>query len=316
MSEYTEKVTLYSGQRFVNCSCSEAEKREYSILHNTRPMPLPQKLIEAIEMLLWYSPNNPASKQRFENEYLNNMIFENAVMTYFLRFLRMNPEDVCFVEGDSLNMSLVEPYLNKACCKCHKMIVAKDHDETKLTCILRHVRNCLAHGNFNLINGEDFIGFDTGHKKYTGVFKTTLTELHEFCVQLIKYPDFTISHIFQYVLLKKGYSVVPYITGKFNYREEGSEELIFAIKEDMAVRINCSRYIDKVGVEHVKTINEFVVEFDKQFNADIAYIDLYFCEKEKCLVKKVGAAKFIISKKGLETLFVDGTITLDDCLKL
>lgn len=299
-----EHVKLYDNQKFQNCVCSEEDKYEYSIKHSLRPMPLPKELIETIEMLLWYSPNNLSSNQAFENKYLNNPVFEDAIITYYLRYLEIQPEDVCFVIEKSLPESIVSPYLNATCRKCTKIIVAKSEKETKIASILRHLRNCLAHGNFNLLSDNDFIGFDEIRGNYTAVFKLQIVKVYNFCEQLIKFPDFTISNIFQYILMKDSYSVIPFMTGSYNYRDNAhEEELVFAIKPHHAFRINCSRYTECERIVCIETIDEYSIEYDKEFNRNVHYIDLYYCENENELVREVSTGKYVMSLKGLEALF-------------
>ena len=301
--ERIQHVSLYSDQSFVNCSCDISKKIPYSIEHNPKPILLPQKMIDTLEMLLWYSPNVLTSEQSFKIDYLNNPLFENAIITYYLRYLNLKPEDLCFIIGKTISEDLVNPYLGYVCHSCKKIIVAKDEGQTKLSSIFHHLRNCLAHGRFNLLNDDSFIGIDKYYKKYSAVFKLNITEVYEFCRQLILYPDFTISHIFQYILMKEGYTVLRSLTRAYNYRNmDEEEELLFTIKGDLAFRINCSRYREYDSVDSIEIINEYVNQFDDQFHKDVHYIDLYYCEKEK-EVKKVAENKYIIGLSCLESLF-------------
>lgn len=301
--QMVEHVALYKDQPFVNCNCDPNKKTAYSIQHNPRPILLPQKLIDTLEMILWYSPNNRTSRQAFINDYLDNQLFENAVITYYLRFLEIKPEDICFVNGKGLPSDMVNPYQGKVCLSCQKIIVAKWNDETKISCILRHLRNCLAHGNFNLLSEEDFIGFDEINGNYSAVFKIKISQVNDFCHQIIRYPDFTVSHIFQYILMKANYTVLGSLTGAYNFRDmDVMEELIFAKKDCHAYRINCSRYRLNDSIDSIEIIDEYVIQYDNQFHKDVQYIDIYYCEKEK-EVKKVAENKYIIGLSCLESLF-------------
>lgn len=310
MAKGKEDVILYNNQAFENCTCKQEDKVEYTIKHNFRPLQLPRKMVLTIEMLLWYSPNNPSSKQAFENNYLKMPIFEDAIMTYYLRYLEIKSEDICFVSEKSICHDLVSPYVNAACRKCHKIIVTKRQGETKITCILRHLRNCVAHGNFNLLSDEEFIGFDEIKGNYTAVFKINISRVYEFCEQLIHYPDFTISHIFQYILLKYGYSLISFVTGAYNYRDaDNMEELIFAINGFHALRINCSRYSMYSSLDSVELIEEYTISYDEQFCEDVSYIDLFYCEAEPECIKKIYHDKYVISFNGLVKLF-EGNIEI------
>lgn len=312
---YVEHIKIYQNQDFQNCSCSEKEKTPYFIKHEKKPLPLPRELIEVIEMLLWYSPNNHASAQSFENAYIQNSVFEDAIITYYLRFLNMGVGDVCFIPGKVINNALVLPYKKSVCHQCHKIIVAKKEKETKLSCILRHLRNCLAHGIFNLLPNNDFIGFDMNNGEYTAVFKTNLVEIHDFCNQLINYPDFTLSHIIQYAFLKNKYSVISTMTGGYNFRDNWTtEDIVFAIKDNHAVRFNCSRYQHFAEVNEIDTIEEYVVVYDEQFNKNVQYVDVFFCEKEMMNCRKIGERKYIIGLAGLEYIFSGHPEVIDNLI--
>ena len=189
------------------------------------------------------------------------------------------------------------------CLSCNKLIVAKNEGQTKISCILRRLRNCLTHGNFNLLSEDDFIGFDEIKGNYTAVFKLKITKVYEFCRQLILYPDFTVSHIFQYILMKANYTVLQSMTGAYNFRNtEKSEELLFAIKSDLAFRINCSRYRIDDCIDNVEIIDEYVIQYDDQFHKDVNYIDIYYCEKELD-VRKIADNKYALGLSALESLF-------------
>lgn len=254
--EYTEYIKLYDDNCvFNNCNCPPNEKIPYSIIHQQKPLPLPGLLLDVIEMLLWYAPNIDNSAQTFEHEYLNDTSFDNAVMLYYLRYSGLNGEDICFINDKRLPQEYIDPFLNEACINCQKIIVTKYVYETKLTAILRHLRNCIAHGRFNLVSDNVFIGFDEYKNNCQAVFKLDINRMYSFCKQLIEAPEFTISHIFQYALLKNKYTILPFITGAYNHRDNSiSEELVFAVKKDTAIRINCSRYLHDNKIDTVEVI--------------------------------------------------------------
>lgn len=127
--------------------------------------------------------------------------------------------------------------------------------------------------------------------------------VYEFCLQLKKFPDFTISHIFQYALLRDHYTIVSTSTGGYNFKEKSrNEELFFAQKNNSAVRINCSRYLHTKTVKSVEIIEEYNVCLDTQFSHDTVYTDIFYSEKERRPIKKVNDNKYIIGKTGLTEL--------------
>lgn len=310
--EKIEHVTLYNNQPFANCNCDISVKKAYSLEHDPKPLALPSKMIDALEMLLWYSPNILTSKQSFKDDYLNNPLFENAIITYYLRYLNLKPEDLCFVTGKTISEDLVNPYLGCVCQSCKKIIVAKDEGQTKLSSIFHHLRNCLAHGRFNLLGDDSFIGIDEFFGKHSAVFKLNITEVYEFCRQLILYPDFTVSHIFQYIMIKEGYTVLQSTPKAYNSRNiDENEELLFAIKGDLAFRINCSRYRKNDSIDNFEIIDEYVNIFDNQFHKDVPYIDIFYCEKEES-IRKLAENKYVLGLSGLESLFKDNLSLLEN----
>lgn len=309
-----EHVELYDPNKtFANCSCPECEKISYSIEHNKKPLELSKMLVEAIEMLLWYSPNNKNSSQSFRNEYLSDITFDNAVMTYFTRYMGMKSEDIRFIEEPSIPQNLLSPYMNKACVPCQKIIVArknsKKEQESKMDCIIRHLRNCLAHGRFNFLFGDNIIGFDTLPVKgsdeiiYTAIFKTDIKKLYKFCTQLIRFPDFTVSHIFQYLYSKQGHHTAPFM---WHITREGireDEEIVYVNIDNIAYRINCSRYIDRDPIEEYEEFEEDHSDIDEYFNSQTEYINVFYTETYIGNRRKLNESTYFLDKEALIRLY-------------
>ncbi len=299
-SYVVERTKLYDGSAsFDNCECSDCHKTDYTIEHSVKPLLLPSKLVEAIEMLLWYSPNVDA-EQAFKNEYLKDPLYDDAIINYFLMYSGMDNSDICFVDEYQLPECFLKPYLKRACNNCQKIIVTRNDHESKITCVLRHMRNCIAHGRFNTINHSRVIGFDMRSGKYTAVFLIDIESLHRFCEQLIKFPDFTISHIFQYALLhnKTHHIIMPVVTGGYNFRDkETNEELVFVKEDSNTYRINCSRY--KNGIDFFENIEEYIFQEDIDFGEAIDFIDLYYCEVLNEIINQIADNKYLIGKKFL-----------------
>ena len=306
----TEHVHLYDRNiPFKNCSCPDCQKHTYAIDHKMKPLDLPDKLVKAIEVLLWYSPNI-SSEQSFTNEYLKDSIFEEAVMTYFLRFANLTSEDILFVEDEYLSKDILSPYVNRACSNCQKIIVKKNKKETRINCILRHMRNCLAHGKFNFIIEDNIIGFDSekDHKtkvtKYTAIFKLDIITLYDFCRQLIQFPDFTVSHIIQYLLFKNKYTVLSEARSYTNREgKRASEELVFTKKGKRTYRINCSRYIVNEWSERYRAITELTPDYDEDFNLQTQYINVFYTEQNIGDCLKIDDSTYMLSKEGLKKYF-------------
>lgn len=182
--------------------CNEPKTVEYSITHNPQPIDLPQDLLEAIERLLWYVPEIN-SIQSSSNELIKEDIYDDFCFNYILQIINMQQDDVLFENSNADLTGYYNNFNKRICVNCQKLILTKKQSETKTMCLLRHIRNSIAHGRFNLC-GDMMIGFDY-HKKYTAIIKirpqTLLTAL-----KLLD-SGITYQHLFAYAFRKIGYSV-------------------------------------------------------------------------------------------------------------
>lgn len=156
------------GFEFENCK----KKVPYSIEHEKKPLDLTREMTKTLEYLLWYVPNiNSAQSQ--ENELTSSLNFENFVFGIIKNYMNLENKDVAFL--DYIDHDIVKFYDKKICPHSQKIILTKSEGESKTDCLLRHIRNSLAHGNFNIV--EDLlVGFDYkygpgGEEICTGIFK-------------------------------------------------------------------------------------------------------------------------------------------------
>ena len=156
------------GFEFENCK----RKVPYSIEHEKKPLDLTKEMTKNLEYLLWYVPNiNSAQSQ--ENELTSSLNFENFVFGIIKNYMNLENKDVAFLEY--IDRDIVKFYDKKICPHSQKIILTKSEGESKTDCLLRHIRNSLAHGNFNIV--EDLlVGFDYkygpgGEEICTGIFK-------------------------------------------------------------------------------------------------------------------------------------------------
>lgn len=151
----------------------ECEKKvSYSIKHEDKPLKLSEEMTKNLEYLLWYVPNiNSAQSQ--ENELTSSLSFENFVFGIIKNYMNLENKDVAFL--DYIDPDIVKFYDKKICPHSQKIILTKSAGESKTDCLLRHIRNSLAHGNFNLVE-DMLVGFDYkfgpgGQEICTGIFK-------------------------------------------------------------------------------------------------------------------------------------------------
>lgn len=156
------------GFEFEDCE----EKVAYSIKHDDKPLKLSEEMTKNLEYLLWYVPNiNSAQSQ--ENELTSSLSFENFVFGIIKKYMNLENKDVAFL--DYIDPDIVKFYDKKICPHSQKIILTKSSGESKTDCLLRHIRNSLAHGNFNLVE-DMLVGFDYkfgpgGQEICTGIFK-------------------------------------------------------------------------------------------------------------------------------------------------
>lgn len=158
----------FAGFEYDHCD----KKIKYSILHQTKPIELSREMTKIIEYLLWYVPNIN-SLQSSENELVESLEFDNFTFGIIKSYMGLQNKDVAFL--DYIDPKIVHYYHESLCPNQEKLLLTRQENESKTSAVLRHVRNAIAHGYFNIV--EDlFIGFD---------FKTNAREIDE-CSAIIK----------------------------------------------------------------------------------------------------------------------------------
>lgn len=182
--------------------CDHPKTVPYSIEHHPKPLNLPEDLTEAIERLLWYIPNIP-SRQSKPHELIDNPIYSEFCFRYICYRIGMRREDILWVQD--IDRELMRPFEGRICVNCQKLIL-KPSTRTKTADLLRHIRNCIAHGYFNLC-GDMLIGFDydTNRKRYTAIIKIRPKTLLQ-TLQLLD-AEITKEHLFRYAFRELGYEV-------------------------------------------------------------------------------------------------------------
>lgn len=156
------------GFEFEDCE----KKVSYSIKHDDKPLKLSEEMTKNLEYLLWYVPNiNSAQSQ--ENELTSSLNFENFVFGIIKNYMNLENKDVAFL--NYIDPDIVKFYDKRICPHSQKIILTKSEGESKTDCLLRHIRNSLAHGNFNIVE-DMLVGFDYkfgpgGQEICTGIFK-------------------------------------------------------------------------------------------------------------------------------------------------
>lgn len=181
---------------------------EFNLKHASTPIALSADLLEAIEMLLWYVPeiqSYQSDKSSFSYEIISKPIYDEFCFDYLLESIGFDKSNViCCPSPPELNAYQKDsnPVL---CANCEELILHKVSSRTKTSCLLNHLRNCIAHGRFNL-HGELLIGLDFQGNQCTALIKINpRTLLH--ALRALE-SGITKEALFSYALTKAGYQII------------------------------------------------------------------------------------------------------------
>lgn len=233
-------------------SCDK--KTPYKIDHGDIPIELSPDMRESIYYLLWYVPNIK-SEQSNKNELLLNLQYEDYIFLEIMRAMNLKDEDVLFTE--SIEQKIIEPFLEEICPKEYKLIMTIAGGETKTMALLRHIRNAIAHGNFNIVE-DTLVGFDIqryeSEVEYRGFFKINPSDLLK-ALRKLQF-DYNSQKIIKTAFKNSGYHIEEY---QEKYQRSHDFEL-FARKGDDKYAIDIKNY------EYEKTVDkEFIDQLVKQY---------------------------------------------------
>ncbi|MBM0046922.1 hypothetical protein JNO63_07425 [Anaerococcus sp. mt242] len=211
-------------------------KVKYQIKHQDIPISLSKELREAIYYLLWYVPNIK-SEQSEKNELLTNPQYDDFIFLEIMKSMNLSDEDVLYTE--SITEKMISPFLEEICIKCPKIIMTISSGETKTMALLRHIRNAIAHGNFNVI-GDMVVGFDLqryeNHIEYRGFFKINPNNLLD-ALRKIQF-DYNSQQLISKAFKNTGYFIQVY---QEKYQRSHDFEL-FARKNNKKYAIDIKNY--------------------------------------------------------------------------
>lgn len=256
---------------FENCK----KKVPYTIEHKKKPLDLTREMTKNLEYLLWYVPNiNSAQSQ--ENELTSSLNFENFVFGIIKNYMNLENKDVAFLEY--IDRDIVKFYDKKICPHSQKIILTKSEGESKTDCLLRHIRNSLAHGNFNIV--EDLlVGFDYkygpgGEEICTGIFKIFPKNLLRGLSSLDE--EVTAEGLAQIALQRTGYQLERFKnedkdTSFDFYVKKGSKRYALEIKKYRNTKVLSEKEVQKL-------LDKFSGLYDKII--PVLFINTSFLKKE------------------------------------
>lgn len=222
-------------------------KTKYKIRHQNIPINLSKELREAIYYLLWYVPNIK-SEQSEKNELLLNPQYDDFIFIEIMKAMDLKDEDVLFTE--TIDQEVIKPFLNEICTHCPKIIMTLATEETKTMALLRHIRNAIAHGNFNVID-DVVVGFDIqrydNEIEYRGFFKLNPNKLLD-ALRKIQF-DYNSQQLITQAFKNTGYFIEPY---QEKYQRSHDFEL-FAKKSNKKYAIDIKNY------EYEKTVDRYFI---------------------------------------------------------
>lgn len=230
-------------------------KTKYQIKHNNIPIKLNEDLDEAIKYLLWYVPNINSEQARRE-DLLTNKEYDDYIFEELMTLMSLRDIDVLFT--DEIPNYIIEDFKQGICLDDQKIVMTLADGETKTMSLLRHIRNAIAHGNFNVVENL-VIGFDIKKLaedkiEYRSIFKINPKGL----VKALRKILFDLSNekFISEAFRRAGYFVEPY---QEEYQRSHRFDL-YAKKKDRRFAIEIKNYksMDKLS-DHI--IHNLIKDF-------------------------------------------------------
>ncbi|MDU7163633.1 MAG: hypothetical protein E6296_03735 [Anaerococcus vaginalis] len=141
-------------EKFEKDNCKNP--RQYSIIHKEIPIKMSSDMRAALAYLLWYVPDI-SSIQSKSNELISNMEYDHYTFIEIMAYMDLRDEDCLFTE--KIDEEIACEYKKRICTNSQKLILTQSDGETKTESMLRHIRNAIAHGSFNIVD-DLLVGFD------------------------------------------------------------------------------------------------------------------------------------------------------------
>ena len=240
-------------EKFEIDSCKNPVK--YSLIHKNIPIKMDREMREAIAYLLWYVPDINSIQSK-KNELISNMEYDTYTFIEIMKYMDLEDKDVLFT--DKIDYDLVKKYQTSICLKSQKLILTQGEYETKSQALLRHIRNSIAHGSFNVV--EDLvIGFD---EKNVDKYKTVTTAIFKIkpknllrALRRIN-EDISSRRLISIALEKCSYHVEDY---QEEYQRSNKFDL-YAKKEERRYAIEIRNYDSKKDIDR-----DFAIELVEDF---------------------------------------------------
>lgn len=262
--------------RFELSKCKS--KTKYNIRHKNIPIKLNDDLDEAIKYLLWYVPNINSEQARRE-DLLTNREYDDYIFEELMTLMNLRDIDVLFTE--EIPNYIIEDFKEGICLNDQKIIMTIADGETKTMSLLRHIRNAIAHGNFNVVENL-VVGFDfkkLGEEKieYRGIFKINPKGL----VKALRKVLFDLSNeeFISEAFRRAGYFIEPF---QEEYQRSHRFDL-FAKKNDRRFAIEIKNYnsMNKVSDDLIHNLIKDFKGIDENLIPILIINSSYLSERSK-----------------------------------
>lgn len=267
-------MELTSKFELSNCK----NKTKYEIKHKNIPIKLNEDLDEAIKYLLWYVPNINSEQARRE-DLLTNREYDDYIFVELMEAMKLRDIDVLFT--DEIPEHIVKDFMEGICLNDQKMVMTLADGETKTMSLLRHIRNAIAHGNFNVVENL-LIGFDIKKLaedkiEYRSIFKINPKGL-VIALRRILF-DLSNEEFISEAFRRSGYKVEPF---QEEYKRSHLFDL-FAKKNDRRFAIEIKNYksTDKISDDIIHNLIKDFMGLGESFIPILIINSSYLTERSK-----------------------------------
>ena len=210
-------------------------------------------------------------------------------------------KDVAFL--NYIDPDIVKFYDKRICPHSQKIILTKSEGESKTDCLLRHIRNSLAHGNFNLVE-DMLVGFDYkfgpgGQEICTGIFKIFPKNLLSGLSSLDE--EVTAEGLAQIALQRTGYRLE-----RFNNEARDTSFDFYVKKGSKRYALEIKKYKD-TEVLSEKEVQKLLDKFSGLYESiiPVLFVNTSFLKKE---------TKEKLKKERVIILDIKNILKMLDCL--
>lgn len=267
-------MELTSKFELSNCK----NKTKYEIKHKNIPIKLNEDLDEAIKYLLWYVPNINSEQARRE-DLLTNREYDDYIFVELMEAMKLRDIDVLFT--GEIPEHIVKDFKEGICLNDQKMVMTLADGETKTMSLLRHIRNAIAHGNFNVVENL-LIGFDIKKLaedkiEYRSIFKINPKGL-VIALRRILF-DLSNEEFISEAFRRSGYKVEPF---QEEYQRSHLFDL-FAKKNDRLFAIEIKNYksTDKISDDIIHNLIKDFMGLGESFIPILIINSSYLTERSK-----------------------------------